>query len=50
MTLTSPATQANCPWRWITLARENKSLQEAKDFLNNNFKAITEKFKIHKLD
>lgn len=36
----------NCPWEWISLKKESSSLQEAKDFLNANFKTITEKFNL----
>lgn len=36
----------NCPWKWIALKKESSSLQEAKDFLNANFKTITEKFNL----
>ena len=34
----------NCPWKWITLKAEFKSLDEAKEFLNKNFEAITTKW------
>ena len=30
----------NCPWKWIRLKHESESLQEAKDFLNENIDAI----------
>ncbi len=40
----------NCSWRWITLKRENKSLQEAKDFLNKYFIEITTKYNLYKGD
>jgi hypothetical protein len=36
----------NCLWRWITLKRESESLQEAKDFLNENIDAILTKYTI----
>jgi len=36
----------NCKWKWITLKKESQTLQEAKDFLNENFDAINKKFKI----
>lgn len=36
----------NCDWKWITLKKESNSVEEAKDFLNNNFKSITTKYKI----
>jgi len=34
----------NCKWKWITLRKESKSLQEAKDFLNNNVEGILKKY------
>ena len=37
----------NCPWKWITLKGDHKSLQEAKDWVNQHFKAINEKYKLH---
>lgn len=37
----------NCKWKWITLVRVSSSLQEAKQFLNDNFEAITEKYKLY---
>ncbi len=36
----------NCCWKWITLKKESKTLEEAKEFLNKNFDAITTKFKL----
>jgi hypothetical protein len=38
----------NCSWKWITLEKESSSLQEAKDWLNANFDALNNKYKIHK--
>jgi hypothetical protein len=38
----------NCSWKWIQLKKQSASLQEAKDFLNVNFKEITEKFNLYK--
>lgn len=37
----------NCEWKWITLVRVSSSLQEAKQFLNDNFDAITEKYNLY---
>jgi hypothetical protein len=37
----------NCIWKWITLKKESKTLEEAKKFLNDNFVTITTKYKIH---
>jgi glutamine synthetase adenylyltransferase len=36
----------NCKWKWITLKKKSASLQEAKDWLNENFFAIIEKHRI----
>jgi hypothetical protein len=36
----------NCEWRWITLGKQSNSLQEAKDWLNENFTAINERYKL----
>lgn len=36
----------NCPWKRITLKKESETLQEAKDWLNANFKSITAKYTI----
>jgi hypothetical protein len=36
----------NCEWKWITLKRESESLQEAKDFLNENIDVILTKYTI----
>jgi len=38
----------NCSWKWVTLKKKSSSLQEAKDFLNENFELITSKYRIHK--
>ena len=37
----------NCPWRWITLKKESKTLEEAKAFLNTRFSSIMEKYNIY---
>lgn len=40
----------NCPWKWIRLKQESKSLQEAKDFLNNNFEVIMKRYKLFQME
>ena len=37
----------NCQWKWIRLKKESNSLQEAKDFLNANFKEIMRRWNIY---
>ena len=37
----------NCEWIWITLVKSFSSLQDAKQFLNDNFDAIIEKYKLY---
>jgi len=36
----------NCPWRWIKLKQQSISLDEAKKYLNDNIKLITDTFTI----
>lgn len=36
----------NCRWKWIILKKDSQTLQEAKDFLNQHFKEITELYEI----
>jgi hypothetical protein len=36
----------NCEWRWITLKKESETLQEAQDWLNQNFEKINTVFEI----
>jgi hypothetical protein len=36
----------NCKWEWVTLKREFNTIQEAKDFLNDNIDSMLEKFKL----
>lgn len=38
----------NCDWGWVVLKKESKSLQEAKDWLNEKFSAITDKYQLVK--
>lgn len=38
----------NCDWKWVTLKKESKSLQEAKDWLNENINIITNKYPLVK--
>lgn len=40
----------NCKWKYITLKKESTSLQEAKNFLNDNIKIIIEKYTLHLVD
>lgn len=37
----------NCPWTWIKLAKENATVQAAKDWLNENFASINEKYTLY---
>jgi hypothetical protein len=34
----------NCPWKWISLKKESESLQEAKDWLNENIEEVLAKY------
>jgi hypothetical protein len=36
----------NCDWKWIQLRKESTTLQEAKDWLNDNFEILMKKYKI----
>jgi len=36
----------NCEWKWISLKKESETLEEAKEFLNENIKSIFTKHKI----
>jgi hypothetical protein len=38
----------NCNWKWITLKHESATVQEAKDFLNNNIDKILNTFELVK--
>ena len=37
----------NCPWKWITLKKESQSLQEAKEWLNQNIQQILERYELN---
>jgi hypothetical protein len=37
----------NCEWRWLTLKKKSDSLQEAKDWLNENIEVIFNTFNIY---
>lgn len=37
----------NCKWKWIKLGKKSESLQEAKDFLNENIETIMAKYNLH---
>jgi hypothetical protein len=36
----------NCPWKWISLKHESESLDDAKNFLNENIDTVLTKYKI----
>ena len=36
----------NCDWKWIKLKKESSSLQEAKEWLNQNIELLFKKYKI----
>jgi hypothetical protein len=40
----------NCPWKWVSLKKESKSLDEAKKFLKDNYLIIINKYKLYYLD
>jgi hypothetical protein len=40
----------HCSWKWITLKHESETLQDAKDFLNENVEAITNKYNLRMSD
>ena len=40
----------NCDWRWITLKKESQSLDEAKQFLKDNYAFITHRYKLKSLE
>lgn len=40
----------NCDWKWITLKKESQSLDEAKQFLKDNYAAITHRYKLNPLE
>ena len=37
----------NCPWKWIQVKETFKTLQEAKDWLNENRERIFSQFKLY---
>jgi hypothetical protein len=37
----------NCDWKWIMLKKEFSSVQEAKDFLNENIDNIMSRYVLH---
>lgn len=37
----------NCPWKWITLSKNNETLQDAQKFLNDNFTNIFIKYTLY---
>lgn len=40
----------NCSWMWISLRKQSNTLQEAKDFLNENIDNILKLYNLHYLD
>lgn len=40
----------DCKWLWVTLKKESTNLDEAKQFLNDNFTAITSKYTLKTKD
>lgn len=40
----------NCKWMWITLFKSFSSLQESKQFLNDNFDGIIEKYNLYSVE
>lgn len=43
-----PGNNPNCDWKWITLNRENESVEAAKEWLNKHFDEITKRWDIRK--
>ena len=41
-----PDSNPNCNWKWITFKFKSENPEECKQFLNDNFLAITAKYKI----
>ena len=41
---------ANCDWKWIRIKYKASSLQDAKDYLKNNFDVINIMYNLKKLD
>lgn len=37
----------NCDWKWITLKKQSNSLQEAKDWLNQNIDGILKNYTLY---
>ncbi len=36
----------NCTWKWITLKKESKTIEETKQFIKDNTEKIIEKFNL----
>lgn len=41
---------SNCSWKWIKLKKKSESLQEAKDFLNENIDQILKLYNLYQDD
>lgn len=39
----------NCPWKWVQLAKDFNSLDEAKKFLESKIDIICTKYNLHRL-
>jgi hypothetical protein len=37
----------NCPWKWIQLKQESSSLEEAKEWLNENIDLVLGSFELY---
>ena len=40
----------NCSWRWVTLAKDFESIDEAKEFIKDKKDIILNKYVLHKLE
>jgi hypothetical protein len=40
----------NCDWKWITLKKESNSIEEAKQFLKDNFEEINKNFSLKEIE
>jgi hypothetical protein len=42
----SKSINSSCKWKWIILKKESKNIEEAKQYLKDNLKSISKKWKI----